>query len=109
VWFHEGLATVVGNIPRHSEAVYQEAISSGFPIPPLEELKTVEQWKEAFAKYPNPKGLNVVYSRSGHEVRRWIRRVGQQGLFELIEALNSGEHFDVAYHRILGCADTTEI
>jgi hypothetical protein len=100
MWFHEGLATVVGDIPRHSEAVYQEAVSSGFPIPPLSELRTEVQWGEAFKKYPNAKGLNVVYSTAGHEVRAWLQRVGQQGLLTLIEAVKSGEDFNIAFQRI---------
>jgi hypothetical protein len=99
-WFHEGLATVVGDIPRHSEAVYQEALASRFPIPPLSELRTGKQWGTAFAKYPNPRGLNVAYATAGHEVRAWLRRVGRQGLFDLIDAVKSGEGFDAAYVRI---------
>ena len=99
-WFHEGLATVVGDIPRHSEAVYQEAVASGFPIPPLCELQTGSQWAEAFEKYPNPKGLNIVYATAGHEVRGWLHRVGRPGLFEFIESVKAGETFDVAYYRI---------
>lgn len=102
MWFHEGLATVVGEIPRHSEAVYQEAVSSGFPIPPLDQLRTEAQWGDAFAKYPNPKGLNVVYATAGHEVRGWLARVGRQGLFDLIDAVRVGEPFGVVYHRIAG-------
>lgn len=100
MWFHEGLATVVGEIPRHSEAVYQEAVSSGFPIPPLSELRTEAQWGAAFRKYPNPKGLNVVYATVGHEVRSWLQRVRQQGLLTLIEAVKSGEDFNIAFQRI---------
>jgi hypothetical protein len=93
MWFHEGLATVVGGIPRHSEAVYQEAVSSGYPIPPLSELRTGVQWGDAFKKYSNPKGLNVVYATAGHEVRAWLQRVGKEGLFALFERLKSGESF----------------
>jgi hypothetical protein len=96
-WFHEGLATVVGEIPRHSEAVYQEAVSSGFPIPPISDLITGAQWGAAFAKYPNPKGLNIVYSTAGHEVRAWFQRVGRQGLMTLFERIKSGEDFGAVY------------
>jgi hypothetical protein len=96
-WFHEGLATVVGEIPRHSEAVYQRAVSSGYPIPPLSDLRTGAQWGAAFKKYPNPQGLNVVYATAGHEVRTWLERVGEQGLFTLIARIKSGEPFDAVY------------
>ncbi len=96
-WFHEGLATVVGEIPRHSEAVYQEVVSSGFPIPPISDLITGAQWGAAFGKYPNPKGLNVVYSTAGHEVRVWLERVGRHGLVSLIERIKAGEDFNTVY------------
>lgn len=57
------------------------------------------QWTPAFMKeYENPKGLNVVYSTAGHEVRIWYQRVGQEGLLKLIEALKSGEKFSAVYH-----------
>jgi len=100
MWFHEGLATVVGDIPRHSEAVYREAVANGFPIPPLSELITGTQWGEAFGKYPNAKGLNVVYATAGHEVRAWLQRCGREGLFALIERLRSGERFSTAFDAI---------
>lgn len=96
-WFHEGLATVVGEIPRHSEAIYQEAVSSGFPIPPISDLITGAQWGAAFGKYPNPNGLNVVYATAGHEVRVWLQRVGQPGLTTLFQRIKSGENFNAVY------------
>jgi hypothetical protein len=100
MWFHEGLATVVGAIPRHSEAIYQEAVAGGFSIPPLDDLGTIKQWDESFKKYPNPKGLNVVYATAGHEVGIWLDSVGQKGLIEFIEAMKSGGKFDEVYPRI---------
>jgi hypothetical protein len=96
-WFDEGLATVVGEIPRHSEAVYQRAVSSGYPIPPLSDLRTGAQWSAAFKKYPNPEGLNIVYATAGHEVRTWLERAGRQGLFTLIDRIKSGEDFGIVY------------
>jgi len=96
-WFNEGLAVVVSDLPHHSEAVYQEAVSSGYPIPLLSDLAG-RQWTPSFMKrYENPKGLNIVYSTVGHEVRMWYQRVGQQGLLKLIEALKSGERFSAVY------------
>lgn len=104
MWFNEGLATVVGDIPRHSESVYQKALARGYPIPPLSTLETQEQWREAFTKYPNPEGLNVVYASAGHAVRAWLERVGPQGMHGLIEAIKSGKSFDVAFSGIDGQA-----
>lgn len=100
MWFNEGLATVVGDIPRHSEPVYQKAVTRGYPIPPLSDLQTQEQWRDAFTKYPNPEGLNVVYATAGHEVRAWLQRVGHQGMHRLIEAIKLGESFDAAFSGI---------
>jgi hypothetical protein len=100
MWFHEGLATVVGAIPRHSEAIYQKAVARGYPIPPLDDLRTIKQWDASFKKYPNPKGLNVVYATAGHAVGIWFEHVGQQGLIEFIEAMKSGGQFDEVYSRI---------
>jgi len=99
-WFHEGLATVVADLPRHSEAVYEKAVESGVAVPPLSELRTSAQWAAAFKKYPNPNGPPVVYATAGHEVHTWLQCVGKPGLFELIESVKSGEEFDSAYERI---------
>ncbi len=105
MWFNEGLATVVGGYAGHSEAVWQEAVSSGFLIPPMSDLRTPKQWGEAFRKYSNPKGLNVVYATSGHEVRVWLQRVGHEGLFTLIETIESGVEFSAAYDKLPGKAE----
>lgn len=96
-WFNEGLATVAGGLPQHSEAVYQEGILSGFPVPAMNALVTGKQWGEAHKKYQNPKGLNLVYSTAGHEVRVWLKRVGPQGLQTLIARINRGEDLDTVY------------
>lgn len=100
MWFNEGLATAAGDISRHAEPVYQKAVARGYPIPPLSELQTREQWRDAFMKYPNPEGLNIVYATAGHEVRAWLQRVGRQGMYSLIEAIKAGENFDTAFSRI---------
>jgi hypothetical protein len=63
MWFHEDLATIVGAIHRYSDAIYQEAVANAFPIYPIDDLRTIKQWDEAFWKYLNPKGMNVVYPR----------------------------------------------
>lgn len=104
MWFNEGLATVAGDIPRHSESIYQKAVARGYPIPPLNELETQQQWGEAFTNYPNPEGLNVVYASAGHAVRAWLERVGPQGMHGLIEAIKSEKSFDVAFPGIDGQA-----
>lgn len=81
-------------------AVELKALARGYPIPLLSELKTREQWRDAFTKFPNPEGPNVVYATAGHEVRAWLQRVGRQGMHGLIEAIKAGESFDAAFSRI---------
>jgi hypothetical protein len=93
-WFTEGLAVVVSELPNHSEAVYQEAVSSGYLIPSMRDLAG-RDWD--FKKFENPKGLNVFYSTAGHEVRTWYQRVGQPGLLNLTEALKAGKRFSDVY------------
>lgn len=100
LWFNEGLAVVVGDYPGHSEAIWQEAVANGYPIPPLDDLRSFGQWIAAFKKYPNPKGLNVVYASAGHEVRSWLQQVRLPGLLALIEAVKGGEKFSAAYSRL---------
>ena len=99
MWFHEGLATFVGCVPQHSEAVWQEAVHAGYPIPPLDELKTISDWMAAFRKYSNPKRLNIVYATAGHEVRNWYKRAGQKGLLELLNAMREDGKFKDVYGR----------
>ena len=94
-WFNEGLAVVVSELPHHSEAVYQEAISSGYRIPSMRDL-AARDWN--FKKFENSKGLNIFYATAGHEVRMWYQRVGQSGLLNLIEAMKSGKKFNEVYH-----------
>jgi hypothetical protein len=95
-WFNEGLAVVVSELPRHSEAVYQEAVSSGYATPTMRDLQK-RDWIPLFKQYENPKGLNIIYSTVGHEVRVWHQRVGQTGLLNLIAALQSGNKFADVY------------
>lgn len=96
-WFNEGLAVVVSELPEHSEAVYQEAVSSGYAVPSMSDLHR-RDWGPLFEHYENPKGLNVIYATVGHEVRTWHQRVGQSGLLDLLEALRSGKRFSDVYH-----------
>lgn len=106
MWFHEGLAVVVSNLPRHSDETLREAQSRGFAIPPdVKQYGELQVWSEALEEYHNPDGLNVVYAAAGHEVRGWLKRVGPEGLPELIEAINSGDEFVAAYERLANAAN----
>lgn len=108
-WFDEGLACVISDEPRYSEARWQEIERRGLPTPRLYELVTFGQMSEAARQYrdarPDSAGnMHVVYSTAAHEVRGWLARAGGQGLHRLIEALNAGEPFGPAYARIGGPA-----
>lgn len=105
-WFNEGLAVVVSNEPTHSEEVWQAVNATGIPVPALEELYSARDWLIASRRYHdeelNPEGLKVVYAVAGHEVRRWYRNAGPEGLDRLIQMLRQGEDFDETYKEIEG-------
>ena len=106
MWFHEGLAVVVSKLPNHSDDKLREAEKLGLPIPKkIRELGELEAWSNALNEYRNSKGINVMYTAAGHEVRQWLKRAGQPGLLELIETVNSGEKFTAAYDRIGSMVD----
>jgi hypothetical protein len=100
-WFDEGVAVTVSEEPSHSEAIYQEAIRLGTPIPALTDLVTLRQWNAMARRYGdralNPHHLGVVYSTAGHEVRSWYARVGARGLVGLLEHLRNGKDFATGY------------
>ena len=101
MWFHEGLAVAVSKLPNHSDDTLRKAEASGFAIPrDIKAFGELKVWSSALKEYQNADGLNVMYAAAGREVRNWLKRVGSRGLLELIEAVNSGEDFVVAYDRI---------
>ncbi len=101
MWFHEGLAVVVSRLPQHSEETLRQAERLGLPIPPdIKALGALKVWSQALKQYHNDQGLNVMYAAAGQEVREWLSRAGTGGLQELIDAINAGEGFMVAYERI---------
>lgn len=105
MWFHEGLAVAVSKLPRHSDETLRKAESRGLVIP--KDIKTygeLKAWSRALKKFHNDEGLNVMYAAAGHEVRDWLKRVDRKGLLELLDAINAGEDFVVAYNRIAQAA-----
>jgi hypothetical protein len=108
-WFDEGLSSVVGDEPWHSEANWQEIVRRGLPVPHMNELYTFRQMSDAVREYGDSRSdstgnMHVVYSAAAHEVRGWLARAGRDGLPRLISGLNGGEAFGPAYLRIGGPA-----
>jgi hypothetical protein len=109
MWFHEGLAVAVSRLPAHSDDTLRRAQARGYAVPQdVRALGDLKVWSDALRQYQNGEGLNVVYAAAGREVRGWLECVGSRGLPDLIEALNSGEQFVVAYDRIAQTVATQE-
>lgn len=104
-WFDEGVAVVVADEARHSEANWREIQQRRLATPPLTELVSRQDWTAAVRKYgetkpDDPDNLRVVYSTAGHEVRAWISCAGPSAVVALLSAVNEGEAFDAAYTRL---------
>ena len=104
-WFDEGLAVVVADEPRHSEANWREIQRRKLPTPALSELVSRSDWTRALGKYAetqadDPDNLRVVYGSAGHELRQWLSCTGPAGAVTLLAAVRAGEAFDAAYARI---------
>lgn len=101
-WFDEGVAVVVADEARHSEANWREIQRRGLPIPRLDELRTFSEWGVAVRTYGEtdgdvPGNLHVVYTAVGHEVRTFLSCTGPTGVATLLDAVRSGTAFEVAY------------
>jgi hypothetical protein len=109
-WFDEGVAVAVSEAPEHSENHWQFLVTSNIPRPTpadLHALNSLRQWLDAVHRYGEDKNverkargepeLNPVYAAAGHELRPWLNEVGSRGLLALLEALNGGEDFNIAY------------
>jgi hypothetical protein len=103
-WFDEGLAVVVSEEPAHSEKVWEQIVSAKMTTPKLEDLVSLKQWNLAARRFGDadhatgiPGRICVVYATAGHEVRRWLQRVGRDGLLKLIEEVKSGEDFERSF------------
>lgn len=106
-WFDEGVAVVVADEARHSEANWHEIQRRGLATPALAELVSFSDWAAALHRYgetrvDDPDNLRRVYSTAGHELRGWLACAGSGGVQALLTAVREGEAFDVAYRRIGG-------
>ena len=101
-WFDEGLAVSVSHEPRHDERAWKKIVDNNISYPSLNELVTLKQWIEATYKYNeniNKDDIVVTYAVAGHEIEKWYKRVGREGLEELIDKVKNGTSFEVAYQR----------
>lgn len=109
-WFDEGLAVTISEAPEHSENHWQLLIKTHIPRPTRDELLTyqsLQQWLTAVHRFGDDKNfervaqglptLSPVYAAAGHETRPWLAQVGSQGLLSLIQRMNEGVDFKVAY------------
>jgi hypothetical protein len=109
-WFDEGIAVTVSEAPAHSEEHWQFLVASQIPRPTADELhalNSLRQWLDAVHRYGEDKNveriakgepeLNPVYAAAGHELRPWLQNAGSQGLLALLESLNDGRSFILAY------------
>lgn len=110
-WFDEGVAVIVADEPRHSEANWQEILRRGLPVPRLDELTTRAEWIAAVRRYgetrtDDPDNRRIVYSAAAHELRRWLACAGADGVKALLDEVRDGGSFDAAYARLGGgCLD----
>jgi hypothetical protein len=88
-WFDEGLAVLVSEDPRYSEAEWLYFTNNGVSAPELAALGTRIPWS-----YDN---WQLAYGTARKAVGEWYSRVGKDGLMRLIERLKEGADFDAAF------------
>ena len=109
-WFDEGVAVAISEAPEHSEAHWQYLVGHRVPRPErgeLMSLRSLSQWLDAVNRYGEDLNqqriargeprVAPVYGAAGHELRPWLAKAGAAGLSRMIEALNDGDDFAMAY------------
>jgi hypothetical protein len=100
-WFNEGIALMVDyrypgngmdNSYEHYLQRWQQSSLQGQIQVSLQDLETVESFYRSDVFW-----INLAYLRSGLEVSRWLERVEQKGLLQLMQSLQEGAHFEQAY------------
>lgn len=103
-WFDEGVAVVIADETRHSQANWEEIQRRGLATPALHELISRSDWTQALIKYgetqgDDPANLRRVYSVAGHAVRGFLACAGPIGVVDVLDRVRAGESFDSAYAR----------
>lgn len=83
-WFDEGLAVLVSQDPRYSEAAWMAATQNGRHLTTNDAIR----WGK--------RGWLETYGTARHEVGAWYARAGHEGLMRLIANLKQGEPFNEA-------------
>lgn len=91
-WFDEGLATQNDYRDQYSEEQWKVQTDNGKNIIALEDMDTSSEF---YAGEVEDRRLR--YLNAKHELADWIEEHGQQGLIKLLDELNNGTDFAVAY------------
>ena len=93
-WFDEGLALQNDYREIYSEERWISQTDNGKNVVPLDDIDTPAEFYAGEAKDRRFRYLNAK-----HELTVWLAAQGQKGLLELIDKLNDGEDFEMAYGR----------
>ena len=91
-WFDEGLATQNDYREQYSEEQWVEQTDNGKNTVALEDMDTPSEF---YAGEVEDKRFR--YMNAKHELAGWMAEHGQKGLLELIDELNNGTDFGIAY------------
>jgi hypothetical protein len=92
-WFDEGLAVLVSQDPRYSEAAWNQATENKKNVPPLNAL----DWGKG--------GWMKGYGTARHAVGDWYVHAGRDGLLRLIALIKNGSAFDTALTKSNGTSN----
>ncbi len=88
-WFDEGLAVLVSDDPRYTEAEWLLATENGQNAPALETLGGSVPWGNS--------SWLLSYGTARRKVGEWYTRAGLSGLLHLINEVKGGEPFQAAF------------
>lgn len=97
-WFDEGTAVMVSLAYEFSDEAWLEASHDGKIAPPLNQLASRDDWIDVTGI--NGRHMQRSYGTARQEVARWYDKVGKDGLYRLISALNANADFQTAYRDI---------
>ena len=93
-WFDEGLATQNDYREQYGLEAWIEQTDNGKNALPLEDMDT---GSEFYAGTKEDRRFR--YLNAKHEISVWMDTHQQKGLLELLDKLNNGEDFDIAYSK----------